>query len=130
MPARFIAAPSAGAFSVVRWVVPGFTIVLLAALLASAPEGRMAQSFGWVEDRVRVTRRWLTLAMIGIVSAANRCVDSVAHPPVVERSYSERPNTAARSSRTTGILRLAAVDLNVGTDVASASAQWERPQCR
>ena len=71
MPSRFIAGPSAGAFSVVRWVVPALTVVLLATLLATAPKGRIAKSFGWVEEEVRVPRRWLTIGMIGIVSAAN-----------------------------------------------------------
>jgi uncharacterized membrane protein len=71
MPARFIAGPSAGAFSVVRWVVPALTVGLLAALLASEPERRLARSFGWREHQVHVTRRWLALAMIGVVSAAN-----------------------------------------------------------
>src|SRR4029077_14295892 len=68
MPARFIAGPSAGAFGIVRWVVPALTIVLLAALIASAPQGRLAQSFGWADNHVHVTRRWLALTMIGVVS--------------------------------------------------------------
>jgi uncharacterized membrane protein len=71
LPARFIAGPSAGAFGVVRWVVPALTVVLLAALLLSVPEGRLAQRIGWHAPHVHVTRRWLSLAMIGIVSAAN-----------------------------------------------------------
>jgi hypothetical protein len=71
LPARFIAGPSAGAFSVVRWLVPGLTALVLVALLASAPGGRLMQSLGWHEHRLHVTRRWLSLAMIAVVSAAN-----------------------------------------------------------
>ena len=71
MPARFIAGPSAGAFGVVRWVVPALTVVLLAALLASAPKGRLAKSFDWGEHRLHLTRRYLAIGMIGVVSAAN-----------------------------------------------------------
>ncbi|HLY95349.1 MAG TPA: hypothetical protein VKP14_10940 [Gaiellaceae bacterium] len=71
MPARFIAGPSAGAFSVVRWVVPALTAVLLGSLLASAPHGRLARSFDWGGHRLHLTRRYLAIGMIGVVSAAN-----------------------------------------------------------
>lgn len=71
LPSRFIAGPSAGAFSAIRWVVPALTVALLTALLASVPEGRLMRSLGWLPHQARVTRRWLSLAMIAIVSAAN-----------------------------------------------------------
>jgi uncharacterized membrane protein len=71
LPARFIAGPSAGAFSVVRWLIPGLTVLVLAALLASAPGSRLTQSMGWHGHQLHVTRRWLSLTMIAIVSAAN-----------------------------------------------------------
>jgi hypothetical protein len=71
LPTRFIAGSSAGAFSVVRWVVPALTVVLLLALVASVPEGPIARSLGWLPHRVRVTRRWLSLGTIAMVSAAN-----------------------------------------------------------
>jgi hypothetical protein len=71
LPPRFIAGSSAGAFSVVRWVIPSLTGLVLVALLASAPEGRLVRSLGWREHRLHLTRRWLALSMIAIVSAAN-----------------------------------------------------------
>jgi hypothetical protein len=71
LPSRFISGTSASAFSVVRWVVPGLTAVLLAALLASVPHGRLARSLGWRDHRLHLTRRWLSLAMVAVVSAAN-----------------------------------------------------------
>ncbi len=71
MPRRFIAGPSAGAFAVVRWVVPALTVLLLAALLASASGGRLARSFGWHAHEVHFTRRVLSLTMIAVVSLAN-----------------------------------------------------------
>jgi uncharacterized membrane protein len=71
LPARFISGSSAGAFSVVRWVVPGLTVLVLAALLASLPGVRLVQRLGWREHRLHLTRRWLALAMIAVVSAAN-----------------------------------------------------------
>jgi len=71
LPARFIAGPSVGAFSLVRWLVPGLTALVLVALLASAPGGQLMQGLGWREHRLHMTRRWLSLAMIAVVSAAN-----------------------------------------------------------
>jgi hypothetical protein len=71
LPSRFIAGPSAGAFGVVRWVVPVLTALLLAALIVSLPGGPLMSSLGWAGRRLHVTRRWLSLATIAIVSAAN-----------------------------------------------------------
>jgi hypothetical protein len=71
LPARFIAGASAGAFSVVRWVIPGLTVLVLMALLVSLPGSRLMRSLGWHEHRLHLTRRWLSLAMIAVVSAAN-----------------------------------------------------------
>src|SRR5207247_3362826 len=70
LPTRFIAGPSAGAFSVVRWLVPGLTVLVLAALLASLPGSRLMRSFGLHGHRLRLTRRWLSIGMIATVSAA------------------------------------------------------------
>jgi hypothetical protein len=71
LPSRFIAGSSAGAFSVVRWVIPALTLLVLLALLASLPGGRLMVSLGWGSRQVHLTRRWLSLGNIGIVSAAN-----------------------------------------------------------
>ncbi|HEY6962342.1 MAG TPA: hypothetical protein VI408_10680 [Gaiellaceae bacterium] len=71
LPSRFILGSSGSAFGVLRWVVPVLTLLLLAALLATAPGGRLAAGLGWHTHRLHLTRRWLSLAMIGVVSAAN-----------------------------------------------------------
>jgi uncharacterized membrane protein len=71
LPTRFIAGAHAGAFSVVRWLVPALTAIVLAALLVTVPENRLIQSVGWGTRRVHLTRRWLSLVLIAIVSAAN-----------------------------------------------------------
>jgi hypothetical protein len=71
LPGRFISGSSASAFTVVRWVVPGLTVLMLAALVASVPHGRLARSLGWRGHRLHVTRRWLSLAAVALVSAAN-----------------------------------------------------------
>ncbi|HUK97857.1 MAG TPA: hypothetical protein VLV46_09385 [Gaiellaceae bacterium] len=71
LPVRFIAGTSAGAFSVVRWVVPVLTALVLLALLVTIPGGRLVGAFGWHGHQLHVTRRWLTLSLIAIVSAAN-----------------------------------------------------------
>jgi len=70
LPSRFIAG-SSGAFSATRWVVPALTVVLLAALLLSVPEGRLMRQLGVLPHHVKLTRHWLSLGMIAIVSAAN-----------------------------------------------------------
>jgi uncharacterized membrane protein len=59
LPSRFIAGPSAGAFSIARWFVPGLTVLLLLVLVASVPQSR------------RVPRRVAALGVIAVVSAAN-----------------------------------------------------------
>jgi uncharacterized membrane protein len=71
LPSRFIVGRAAGAFSVVRWVVPALTVVLLLALVASIPDGRLMRALGWERHRAHVTRRVLSIGLIGIVSAAN-----------------------------------------------------------
>lgn len=63
LPGRFIAGTSAGAFAASRWVVPALTVVLLAALLGTFPMERT--------PRIHLTRRYLSLGAIAIVSAAN-----------------------------------------------------------
>jgi len=71
LPSRFIAGPNAGAFGIVRWVVPALTALLLAALVVTLPGGGVMTSVDRAGERLRVTRRWLTLALIAILSAAN-----------------------------------------------------------
>ncbi len=58
LPTRFIAGSSAGAFGVIRWVVPALTVLVLASLAAIRP--------WW-----KITRRHLVIGTIAIVSAAN-----------------------------------------------------------
>ena len=71
LPVRFIAGSSAGAFSVLRWVIPALTVLVLIALLVTVPGGRLMSAVGWHDHRAHVTRRWLALALIALVSAAN-----------------------------------------------------------
>jgi hypothetical protein len=71
LPGRFIAGPSAGAFAAVRWIVPVLTILVIAALVVTVPEGRLVQRLGWRHHQVHVTRRVLALSSIAIVSVAN-----------------------------------------------------------
>ena len=71
LPSRFIAGPSAGAFGVVRWVVPALTVLVLLALGVIRPSGRLVRAFDWRPDVLHLTRRRLALVTIGIVSAAN-----------------------------------------------------------
>jgi hypothetical protein len=71
LPTRFIAGPSAGAFGVVRWVVPALTVLVLLTFVAIRPRGPLARAFGWLPPSLHLARRRLALATIAIVSAAN-----------------------------------------------------------
>jgi hypothetical protein len=71
LPSRFVAGGSSGLFSLARWAVPALTVLLLVALLASAPHGRLVQSLGLRVQRVHLGRRIAVFVVLGIVSAAN-----------------------------------------------------------
>ena len=71
LPSKFVAGPSAGAFSVARWFVPAVTVVLLLALVASVPEKRFAKALGLAGGRLHVQRRALALTVIAVLTAAN-----------------------------------------------------------
>jgi len=71
LPSRFIAGPSAGAFGVVRWVVPALTVLVLVALGVIRPSGPLVRALDWRPSTLHLTRRRLTIATIAIVSAAN-----------------------------------------------------------
>jgi uncharacterized membrane protein len=71
LPSRFIAGPTSGAFSVARWVLPALTVLVLAVLFASVPGSWLTRTLGLHGHRLHVTRRWLSLTTIAIVSAAN-----------------------------------------------------------
>src|SRR5262249_33694038 len=68
LPGRFIVGPSAGAFSVARWIVPALTVLLLLVLLATLPAEPSVRSIG---ARVHVERRGLALATLALISVAN-----------------------------------------------------------
>ncbi|MGB2874468.1 MAG: DUF1345 domain-containing protein [Gaiellaceae bacterium] len=71
LPSRFVVGHSVGVFSAARWLVPALTVLLLLALVATVPKGRLAQSVGLRARRVRVERRVAALGLTAIVSAAN-----------------------------------------------------------
>jgi hypothetical protein len=55
----------------VRWVIPALMVILLIALLASAPRGRLVRSLGLHVHQVRIGRRVMVMAVTAIISAAN-----------------------------------------------------------
>jgi len=71
LPSRFIAGPSAGAFSAARWFVPALTVLLLVVLVASVPQSRLVRWFKVRTHGVYVGRRIAALCVIAVVSAAN-----------------------------------------------------------
>jgi hypothetical protein len=71
LPGRFIVGPSAGVFSVARWVVPALTVILLAALVVIPPQTQLVEAVGERAAKLRVTRRLLTLTTTAIISFAS-----------------------------------------------------------
>ena len=71
LPSRFIYGPGGGAFSVVRWVVPALTVLVLFALGLIRPGGPIGRALDWRPEILNLTRRRLALGTIAIVSAAN-----------------------------------------------------------
>ena len=71
LPGKFILGKSASFFGDIRWVIAGLTLALLAALLLALPEGPIQRMLGESSKRMRVGRRFLTLAIIIVLSAAN-----------------------------------------------------------
>jgi uncharacterized membrane protein len=71
LPSRFIAGSAAGAFGIVRWLVPALTVLVLATLVAIHPRSRLVHRLGLGAAEAHLTRRRLAIAMIAIVSAAN-----------------------------------------------------------
>jgi hypothetical protein len=71
LPGRFVVGPSAGIFAAARWVVPALTVILLLALVATVPHGRVARAVGVQAHGLRLGRRVAVLTLTAIVSAAN-----------------------------------------------------------
>src|SRR5439155_4977694 len=71
LPSRFVAGPSSGVFSVARWILPALAVLLLAALIVSAPNSRVVQKLGPQTTRLHLGRRVATVGLIGLLSAAN-----------------------------------------------------------
>ena len=71
LPGRFVVGPSAGFFSVARWIVPALTVILLVALIATIPRGRVVEGFETRARRMRIGRRVAALTVIAVLSAAN-----------------------------------------------------------
>jgi len=71
LPDRFILGRQAWFFGDIRWIVTGLTVVLLAALVVTVPQGPVARALGWGTHNVRVSRRVLSIAMIAVLTAAN-----------------------------------------------------------
>jgi hypothetical protein len=72
LPTRFIAGQSAtGVFGLVRWLVPALTLLLLVPLALTVPQPRMLASARARAEALRLSRRVASLAVIGVITAAN-----------------------------------------------------------
>ena len=71
LPARFVSGHSTtGVFGAARWIVPALAILLLVPLILSVPQQRFlsASSLAWTH---KLSRRVASMAVIGVISAAN-----------------------------------------------------------
>ena len=71
LPSSFIVGSGAGAFGVVRWVVPALTVLMLLTLGVVRPSGRIARALGWPTRTLAENSRRLSIATIALVSVAN-----------------------------------------------------------
>jgi len=79
LPTRFIAGTGGGAFQVIRWTVPGLTILVLASLAA-------------IPTRGRITRRRLVLGTVAFVSAANAASIGLLVHLLINGAYTGGPH--------------------------------------
>jgi hypothetical protein len=70
LPGKFLTGQATGLFTAVRWLVPALTILLLIPLLLGLPRGRVFESAQAHAEGLRVTRRILSLAVLGLITLA------------------------------------------------------------
>jgi hypothetical protein len=70
LPAKFVTGPATSLFTVVRWLVPALTILLLIPLVLSVPRARLFESAQAHAAGLRVTRRILSMAVLGLITVA------------------------------------------------------------
>jgi uncharacterized membrane protein len=85
LPSRFIAGGGAGAFGIVRWVVPALTFLVLISLAAIRPRGRL-------------TRRHLAIGTIAIVSVANAVSIGLLIHLLINGASTKTPSTLLRAA--------------------------------
>lgn len=71
LPARFIAGSGSGAYSALRWIVPGLTVALLVPLALTVPNSKLLHAAGQHAHNVRVSRRIASLAVIALITLVN-----------------------------------------------------------
>jgi len=98
LPSSFIYGPGGGAFGVVRWVVPALTVLMLLTLGVVRPSGPLAHAFDWRPRAIHVTRRRLSIATIGIVSAANTASIILLVHLLVNGALVKAPSTLLRAA--------------------------------
>ena len=85
LPSSFIVGSGAGAFGIVRWVIPALTLLVLASLAAIRPRGR-------------ITRRHLVIGTIAVVSLANAVSIGLLIHLVINGAQSRVPATLLRAA--------------------------------
>ena len=72
LPTKFVAGSAgAGVYTVVRWLVPALTVLLLAPLVLSVPHARVLRSAQERVAALKLSRRIASLAVLALVTAAN-----------------------------------------------------------
>ena len=72
LPGRFIVGPDAGAFGLLRWIVPALIVVLIVPLALTVPADRRLRRLAEGRAaRIHLTRRITSIAVIAVVTAAN-----------------------------------------------------------
>ncbi len=70
LPDKFLTGQATGLFTAVRWLVPALTILLLVPLVLSVPRARLFESAQARAAGLRLTRRILSLAVLGLITLA------------------------------------------------------------
>jgi uncharacterized membrane protein len=72
LPGRFIVGSGAGAFGALRWIVPALTVVLIVPLALAVPRNqRFLRAAEAQAERIRLSRRFASTAVIALITAAN-----------------------------------------------------------
>ncbi len=71
LPGKFVVGSGSSAYTVLRWLVPGLTVILLVPLALTIPGSPLLRAATRRVEALRLSRRLLSLAVIALITAAN-----------------------------------------------------------